>query len=87
MESVSGSLTGWQAWSSAQADQARERYEKRLRRLAQAELALAKRQLEQTQSKLADLASNPQDTSDNQRKRSIIEAAMARAQKKLNSTP
>ena len=98
MEPVSGERTGWNAWSPAQADHARVRYAQRQHRLARREQDRAKRHLDEAEEKLADL---PQTTrgldhlaqgdaaavQEADRKRAIIEAAMARAKAKLGSGP
>jgi electron transport complex protein RnfB len=94
MEAVSGSLTGWQAWSPAQADHARDRYAARQLRLVQREQDRARRHLDEAQTKLDHLpeltrglegspASAPAAQAESERKRAIIEAAMARAKAKL----
>jgi electron transport complex protein RnfB len=94
MEPVSGSLTGWQAWSPAQAEHARQRHGLRQQRLAQREQDRAKRHLHEAQEKLAHLpeltqglnglvAGESAAIAEADRKRAIIEAAMARAQAKL----
>lgn len=80
--------TGWQAWSEAQAAQARSRYsahQNRLRRSAQ------KRTNElqaKAQTKLADLAAHSQitDTAELDRKKAVIQAALARAQNRRKGT-
>lgn len=81
LENVSGEKTGWDAWSPAQAAQARQRYQQSgVRRAAQAEAhqnALeAKARL-----KLSDLAHHSQHTDPAvlDKKRAVIEAALARA--------
>ena len=98
MEPVSGSLTGWQAWSPEQADHARQRHAARQTRLAQREQDRATRHWQEAQAQLADLPAHthgleglaqgdPQAIQEAQRKRAIIEAAMARAQAKRGSAP
>ncbi len=81
LESVSGKLTGWAAWSAPQAEMALSRYRARTARLNrhQAEHQAAKSA--QAQQKLADLAAHSKITDPDAlaRKRAIIEAAMARA--------
>ncbi|MDI9332642.1 MAG: electron transport complex subunit RsxB [Alphaproteobacteria bacterium] len=94
MESVSGTLTGWQAWSAEQAGHARQRYQDRNERLAQREQDRALRHLAQAQEKWVHLPEqtrgletlpqgDPDASAEAERKRTIIQAAMARAQKKL----
>ena len=98
MKPVSGSRTGWQAWSIAQANHARQRYAFRAKRLVQREQARAKRHLHDAQEKLNQLTERthgvdtpnrgePSAEREAQRKRAIIEAAMARAKQKLGSDP
>ncbi len=89
----SGHRTGWNAWSPEQAQQARLRYERRTQRLARREQDRAKRHLTEAEDKLADLAgqtrgldglapSDPAALREAERKRTIIEAALARARAK-----
>ena len=81
MEVVSGERTGWAAWTPAQAEQARHRYQARQQRL-QREAVTHQQALDaKAQAKLADLAAHSKhtDTATLERKRAIIEAAMARA--------
>ena len=97
MTPVSGDLTGWQAWSAQQADHARARYAARQVRLAQREQDRAQRHLREAQHKLDHLPERTQGLdalpegdvaaqAEAERKRAIIEAAMARAQAKLAQT-
>jgi electron transport complex protein RnfB len=79
LENVSGQRSGWQAWSPEQADEALARYEKhRARRPRQA--TEDAQHLEQ-QAPATGVASPPaqRQHDDAERKRSIIEAALARA--------
>jgi len=81
LENVTGDRTGWHAWSQAEADEARERYEWRKLRL-QREAAEHQERLERkAQAKLADLPTHTQDAegAEAERKRRVIEAALARA--------
>lgn len=93
LENISGSSTGWSAWSQPQANQAYSRYQARRRRL--------ERQAAKPVGQSAPLASLPDDlqrralmlppaapqasqgpetaTAQAERKRSVIEAALARA--------
>jgi len=81
MENVSGERTGWQAWSQAQADEALQRYQFRQQRLAREAQEQAARLEQKAQAKLADLASHTHgaEGAEAQRKRAVIEAALARA--------
>jgi electron transport complex protein RnfB len=86
LENVSGALTGWSAWSQPQADTARSRYEARnLRRLASHD-----KPLDAPDDDIAASTPNPPDVPAPQpappadsavaeRKRAMIEAALARS--------
>jgi len=65
LEDVTPGRTGWQAWSASQADDAQRRYGLRVHRLAQDK---------QRSAEVTRTAPDPA-----QRKRSIVEAALARA--------
>ncbi|CAM8654210.1 COG2878 Predicted NADH,ubiquinone oxidoreductase, subunit RnfB [Comamonadaceae bacterium] len=81
VEPVSGERTGWDAWSPEEATKARQRYEKRqLRQSRESEehaLALEAK----ARMKLADLPAHSQHTDSAvlDKKRAVIEAALARA--------
>ena len=81
MQPVSGSATGWQAWSAVQADQSLGRYRFHQLRVARGQQAHDARQAAQAAAKLADLAAHSQHTDPAvlDRKRAVIEAALARA--------
>ena len=82
LENVTGEHTGWAAWSSAQANTARQRYEARQQRLVREEQAHQKQLLAKAEHKLADLAAHTKGTENTpevDRKRAIIEAALAKA--------
>ncbi len=81
LEAVSGERTGWAAWSAAQADTARQRYEFHSYRRKRDEAENQKRLEEKAQMKLADLASHSLHTDPAvlDKKRAVIEAALARA--------
>ena len=78
---ASGGRTGWAAWSEAQADAARGRYAFRAIRIEQSARDNDLRLAAKAQAKLADLPSHTQHTDPAviERKRAIIEAALARA--------
>ena len=82
LENVTGTVTGWAAWSAEQADTARGRYASRQQRLVREEAAHQKHLQAKAEHKLADLAAHTKGT-DNapevDRKRAIIEAALAKA--------
>jgi len=73
--------TGWAAWSPAQAEQARQRYTQRQQRLERQATAQQQRLIAKAESKLADLPSHSKHTDPAvlERKRALIEAALARA--------
>jgi len=81
LENVTGERTGWQAWSQPKADEASRRYEARRVRLAREADEHAARLETKAQAKLADLEAQTHGAtgSEADRKRVIIEAALARA--------
>jgi len=72
LENVTGTRTGWAAWSETQAGAARERYEFTSARRKRDAREHAQRLEEKAEHKLAHLG-------ELQRKRAVIEAALARA--------
>jgi len=80
LENASGDATGWAAWSTEQAGQARARYQARQQRLARESVEPAADQQAHAREKPADGATELD------RKRAIVEAALARAAK-LRSRP
>jgi electron transport complex protein RnfB len=85
LEGVTGERTGWQAWSPAQAAEALERYEFRQRRL---EREQAEQDGRLAETKLADLPAHTHgaEGAEAQRKRAVIEAALARARARRATT-
>jgi electron transport complex protein RnfB len=82
LESVTGELTGWAAWSAEQALTARERYASRQQRLVREEAQHQKQLQAKAEQKLADLEAHTKGTENApeiDRKRAIIEAALAKA--------
>jgi electron transport complex protein RnfB len=83
IENASGDATGWNAWSTQQAELARNRYAQRQERQARAKAEHQVRQEVQARDKLAHLTelthTDPHDQPAIDRKRAIIEAALARA--------
>ncbi len=82
LENVTGEHTGWAAWSPAQARTARQRYEARQQRLVREEQAHLQQLQAKAEHKLADLATHTRGTDNDtevERKRAIIEAALAKA--------
>lgn len=84
LENASGSATGWDAWTPQQAQQARDRYEFSSWRRKRDKGEHAKRLEEKAQTKLADLPAHSQHTDPAvlDKKRAVIEAALARARAK-----
>ncbi len=76
---ASDGRTGWDAWSQAQADEARERYGFHVMRLARDAREGVERRLAKAQSKLAELPSAQSGDAESERKRSIVAAAIERA--------
>ena len=88
LEIVSGERTGWQAWSAEQAAQGRERYTLRQQRLAHEKHEHEARLEAKAREKLADLAAHSKITDDAvlDKKRSVIEAALARSRARRGQT-
>ncbi len=84
LENASGERTGWAAWSPAEADTARKRYEFHSYRASRDAGENAIRLEKKAEMKLADLASHSLHTDPVilDKKRQIIEAALARARAK-----
>ena len=84
LEVASGERTGWSAWPQEQADLARRRYADRTRRLAQEKQEHEQRLEAKAKMKLADLAAHSQHTDPAvlDKKRAVIEAALARARER-----
>ncbi len=84
MQPVSGGATGWQAWTADQAAASRGRYQFHQQRLARSALEHDAQQAAKAAAKLADLAAHSQHTDPAvlDRKRAVIEAALARARAK-----
>ena len=84
LDKVSGAATGWEAWSQAQALQARDRYAFSLQRREHQEIDNDRRLEAKAQAKLADLPAHSVHTDPEilARKRTVIEAALARARAK-----
>ena len=84
MFDVTGDRTGWDAWSQPLADLARTRYQQREARLLREQNDNQARLTLKAQAKLAELdlskAHSTEDLKEIERKRTIIAAAIARAQ-------
>ena len=89
MENVTGDLTGWQAWSQADADQALARYQARKERLARESVEREERLEAKARAKLADLPAHTHgaEGAEADRKRAVIETALARARARRNPLP
>ena len=85
LKPVTGDRTGWAAWSAEQADEARERYAFHRLRTERARRENDERLAAKAAHKLADLAaaSRHTDPAVLERKRAVVEAALARARAKL----
>lgn len=82
LENVTGNATGWAAWSAEQATTARQRYEARQTRQVQESEQHQQRLQAKAEHKLAHLNTLTQGTenpAEVDRKRAIIEAALAKA--------
>ena len=88
LENVTGTSTGWQAWSAAQAAQALQRYEIRQLRVARSAVENDERLQAKAQEKLADLPAHTHgaEGAEALRKRTVIEAALARAKARRDAT-
>lgn len=86
---TSGEATGWAAWSVAQAARARERYAFHRQRTAREKLEHEQRLAAKAETKLADLAeaSSITDPAALERKRGIVDAALARARARRGENP
>ena len=84
LENVTGTATGWSAWSRPLADLAQKRYEFNSYRRKLDVGENAKRLEERAETKLADLPAHSQHTDPVilDKKRAVIEAALARARAK-----
>lgn len=88
VENVTGSATGWDAWSPEQAEQARQRHEFHTLKSQREALENAQRLETKAVLKLSDLAAHSQHTDPVilDKKRAVIEAALARARAKRDQT-
>ncbi len=81
LEDATPGKTGWAAWSAARADEARERYDFHQFRVERAQQQTQERLARRAEAKLADLpaASTLTDPNELDKKRAVIEAALARS--------
>ena len=86
LENASGTATGWDAWSSAQADLARTRYAAATTRRTDTLVAHRSSKAAQAQDKLANMTAHSRITDPDElaRKKACIEAAMARARQRTS---
>ena len=86
MVDVSGTDTGWDAWTQQQADAARARHDFRAVRLAREKREnderLAAKAAEKLKAVAAESAATPEQQAEQQRKKAIIQAAIERARLK-----
>jgi electron transport complex protein RnfB len=84
LDNVTGTATGWDAWSPALAAMARERYDFHSNRLIREKTENDQRLEDKAKTKLADLAAHSLHTDPAvlDTKRAVIEAALARARAK-----
>ena len=80
MVPVTGDKTGWNAWTPAQAERARAQYHARTERQARAARENDERLARKAEEKLADMAAASRHTDPQvlERKRAVVEAALAR---------
>jgi electron transport complex protein RnfB len=85
---VSGTRTAWDAWTHQQADTAKTRYQSRQQRLLREADEHHERLLAKAQTKLNDLEglTKSDSATETDRKRGIIEAAMAKARSRQTAT-
>jgi Na+-translocating ferredoxin:NAD+ oxidoreductase subunit B len=86
MENVTGTASGWAAWSPQQADTARNRYELKSYRRISDEGQGHKRQVKPATEALGKLPapSRMEDPALLEKKRAVVEAALARARRKAD---
>lgn len=86
MVDVTGNLTGWDAWSQQQADDARDRHDfhaMRLRREKEENDArLAAKATAKLQALEAEAAASPEELAEQARKKAVVQAAIERARLK-----
>ena len=87
LENVTGKATGWAAWSVPQAKLARDRYQFHGFQMSRSLLENNQRLEIKAETKLADLAAHSQHTDPAvlDKKRAVIEAALARSRAKRNA--
>ncbi len=88
LENVTGTRTGWNAWSAPEAQQALDRYTFRQMRREREAREQQERLEAKARAKLADLSAHTHDAqgAEAARKRAVIEAALARARARSQGT-
>ena len=91
MMPVTGTHTGWDAWTQADADAARARHDRRAARLqreqAENDARLAAKAATKMREVTAEVTNTPEEIAEKERKRAIIAAAMERARQKAAPPP
>lgn len=89
LDVISGERTGWDAWTPAQAQQARDRYDARRQRLVREQQEHDAMLEAKARMKHADLAAHSLHTDPAvlDKKRAVIEAALARARARRETPP
>lgn len=86
MIDVTAPLTGWDAWSQQQADDARERHDFHVMRIKREkeenDARLAAKATAKLQALEAEAAANPEELAEQARKKAIVQAAIERARLK-----
>lgn len=86
MIDVTGNLSGWDAWSQQQADDARERHDFHVMRIKREkeenDARLAAKATAKLQALEAEAAANPEELAEQARKKAIVQAAIERARLK-----
>jgi electron transport complex protein RnfB len=87
MDNVTGDRTGWRAWSEAQAEEALARYEARRDRLAREAQAQAEGPAQTADPAGGEGQAHGAEAREAERKRAIIETALARARERKDRPP
>lgn len=88
LENVTGTRTGWAAWSAEEAASARERYDStrtRRQRAAEVHSKMLEKKAEEKLLRLPELTKGASEA-ELERKRSVVEAALARARAKRQAS-
>ncbi len=80
MENITGDFTGWQAWSEKEADHARDRYAAHRSRLAEQASDTPADMAAEANNITSEKSATPNAIDADSRKKSIVQAALARAQ-------